>query len=355
MRYSVIIFLGLFIFGCNKSNVADGDLAERLFHDVEYQILSQDESERSINYSLRDLQVFSLGEIDMYKPEFLVSDHKGNFSLFDYGTMNLIFMEYDHETNNFSDHRTAGEGRGRGPFQFQNPVDYKYDTKSEKFWLLDANNAKLIKFDSDAEDIETIDTKAIKHRFALLGENKIVYKSSVDSDGYLFEIYDHGTGESRKVGKHQNISMYYTEGFMDSNDSLWIYMPIGVNRLYAFRSDGSIKYAVETMHQNMQDLIRANEIFSGEISFNGRPEDFSYINSRMVIHEDRIYSLYAGDNSRLLSKTIDVYNLDDGSYLHSITSDNYMLDIVIQDDYVIARTVNDDSEIDVTVFEWVSL
>ncbi|MFP8488529.1 6-bladed beta-propeller [Gracilimonas sp. Q87] len=300
MYFQVNILVGLILLVSNFNVSAQN---ERVYHEVEPEL------------------IMNLGDQGIFQPALLAVDNNGLVAIYDYGVHNLFLI-------NTSDNsvKKIGEGSGGGPKEFSNPTDLSYDKYNEHFWLTDPQQARISVWNSSGDLVRSIsfnNASSVPVKAVPVSESTYVWQPKNYKEGVSeLAISDHQASVKERLGRISIKPMharFLKEGSITA-DSTGIY--------YAGYKSGFIKKfsansGVVSTINSIEDIPKP-EVINRELDIEGMKDvrvtklnDDSVIATLDVdVYEEKLYVLFSGSTSGI-SKTIDVYDTQNGEYLYS--------------------------------------
>ncbi|MGM0587426.1 MAG: 6-bladed beta-propeller [Bacteroidota bacterium] len=311
----------------------------KIFKGIKYNVIKQSDNNRVYAAKLKTLKSIKLSVDGIYRPMLMEVTNANDIYIFDIERKEIAY--YKREDSTYLSPIFIG-GEGKGPTEFMNPVDMKiFD---DKLYVADAVNKRLVVYSKKGDFLDNYKTgKENIHRIVPLSANSMIVNSSTLPGNYLFKTYNFSDGEDiNKFGVHDNISMFYTEGFVERYKKSIVFYPIGLNKFYRFGDNGDIVFARELIKKGSNVQVdKEPKRKKGEVLIQRRPKDFKYINGRFSINGDDIFSLYCNSERGVVSNTIDIYSAENGDYKYSINTDHPTLDISVNDDILVAKIIKD--------------
>lgn len=209
-----------------------------------------------------------------------------------------------------------GEGRGSGPGELIEPMDFALDD-AEDVWIPDQANGAVIAFTKDGKYKTTIRSARTPSRIVFGAQDQMV-TSSPGQD--LFQRISAQGLSSRTFGRlldQRPEAFIITDGWMTATGpDRFVYAPLYTGMLVSFGFDGRPLFAVDTIEpaETPKVVVNAN----GMIRLDPEAKPVSY---NVTADGGRIFVLARPAESRWLNengRVIDVYRSTDGAYLYSL-------------------------------------
>lgn len=274
-----------------------------------------------------------LEELELYRPEIIDADSKGNLAIFDYSQFKIFYFP-----NDFSGaYTTFGSGKGRGPDEFINPTDLKFDEKGN-VWLIDPSQARLTIWSSNGDILKTVTPKpVIPERLAISQTSYGILSNSYRSEGLLY-LFDRSTDQSFGFQQIDDSELrddiFATSGFLSMNEERLVFAGFNIGFIRTYDEKGELITARKTIRD--PGYQKANVTVDGNETTWTRPDKMTYATMALEVDDKYIYSLYLG-KSKGWCRVIDVYLVSNGDYSHSIKLTNQAIDLMVSEDYFIIR------------------
>lgn len=215
-----------------------------------------------------------------------------------------------------------GRGRGKGPGEFLNPVDFVVDNDL-RVWINDPYTGIVTALGDDNSIKRSFRPKNMSMQICLTGEKIILYRAIPIE--YLFDVYDisgnylYSLGEKIFPENSNSVEFSLLAGISDvCSDQKFLYCAF--QRLNCFLAidieKGALKYLMRTIDDIKLPEVKVIETKSGPIYKVGEDKELSSLGMNLV--GDKIY-ITSGKNLKVEDSTtfIDVYSSMTGEYLYS--------------------------------------
>ncbi len=342
MKAAPVVLMLIFLSACSSETkdriVDDFNLS---LHDLP----AQDAQERHVADNLESYASINLGGYDIFIPELISISEEGAIGIFDYSRMqfNLIVPEEDFSG---STHSVLPIRSGRGPGEFQNPVEVLF-TADNELLLADPANAKLIYYTPEGELMGEHNLSERPHRMAKTND-RIVFAYIMEEK--LFGTLNFETMEKAgSFGSIPTTAPILKQGDLAARGDKVVFMPYGSSWFALFTDQGELLYQVSTVQPVMQS---GNVLKQLQDLPTIRPQEFRFINSSVQLLDEVIVILYSGDNSGNIANMIDIYSVTDGTYVGSFTLDAPANLIRIRGNTLYTRSRNSDGDFVINIYDF---
>lgn len=305
----------------------------------------QNAQERQKVGMLESYASINLGEHQIFIPELISVSESGAIAILDYGQMNFNLIE---PRDNFSGstHTVLPIRPGRGPGEFQNPMEILFTVDNELL-LIDPPNAKLMYYTLEGELIREQSISERPHRMALT-DDRIIFAYLMGEK--LFSTMLRETGESAEsFGEIPTPAPLLKQGDLSTHANKVVFMPYGLSWFALFTDRGELLYQASTIELIKQPDETLQQLKNYPTS---RPDSFKFINSSVQLLDDMIVILHSGDSIGNIANTIDTYSITDGEYLSSFTLDAPANLIRIRGNTLYTRSRNKEGEFLINIYDF---
>jgi hypothetical protein len=283
---------------------------------------------KDVNISM--INEINLSEYDMFLPQSLDMDSAVNIAFFDRGLSKIAI-----KNSNDNSLITFGEGKGRGPREFQRIWDLELNEEGEIF-LTDMDKQKIIKWNILQEFKEELDIEerfVRPSRFTLCKDDKIMYVLSAQygRKGIIskFDMRGKHLMSFLKIDSHEKRLPYYTDGEMacDDNGNLY-YTGRFTNVIRKYNSNGKVVFDREVFGFEGNEKITEKDGMFTTIA-----KDVKRATGEVYIINENLLVAFSGRKDGLL-KVIDIYSTTDGAYKYSFELPNLFESFTISDDRI---------------------
>jgi|AntRauTorcE11897_2_1112592.scaffolds.fasta_scaffold03342_4 hypothetical protein len=243
-----------------------------------------------------------------------------HFFISDFGDYYVKMFNSDGSYN-----KNIGNGQGRGPGEFQNISNISPTDKH--LWTADMQSLRLNRFSLDnSEDVLEIKVERRPTRVAANDSIAVVKWLLTEQ---LFSVFDNEGNELFKFGEIEEAQddPFSFDGWIELTEQYLIFVPMNVGIIYVYDvSDGSLVGKIETPHfstiaasEEQIDGNRRRVIAPTSQYTSGTPTALPGT-SRLIVE-----TLYRGDeiddeeyDASTADFWLDIYDLNDLSYVHSI-------------------------------------
>lgn len=324
----------IILFFIQLPNNLSGQSIGTLF-DWEYQ--PREEYSRVYNKSLIKLSEIRLSDYNFFDINHLEVDRNGNLMFFDYSEHQIIYLP----DGNINKVVRIGKGEGRGPEEFGNPFDSKFDSDGN-IWITDVERMNIQKWSATGQLIKAFNTDKYVRSI----------KIAVSDSGFLYVL-------SEQFGPKGVIHKYDMQGKRK-----------GSFQTPKNRDFRSILYFEGDFHTLEEDLIFAGRVKpflrkyspDGKLLFSKGIIGFSDP-EKVLIHEKKwtsrnknliratidvqiqLGTIYAGISNRIdrWIRVIDLYD-NNGDYLSSLLLESPALKFAVYDIFIFVLEYNDEND-----------
>jgi len=243
-----------------------------------------------------------------------------HFFISDFGDYYVKMFNSDGTYN-----KNIGNGQGRGPGEFQNISDIS--STDEHVWTADMQSLRLNRFSlSNSDDVLEVSVERRPTRVAANDSIAVVKWLMTEQ---LFSVFDNEGNEQFKFGEIEEArdDPFAFDGWIELTEQYLVFVPMNVGIIYVFSiTDGSLLGEMETPHfsafassEEQVDGNRRRVIAPTSQYTSGTPTVVPGT-SRLIVE-----TLYRGeeiDDNEYDASTadfwLDIYDLNDLSYVHSI-------------------------------------
>lgn len=276
-------------------------------------INAQDRSFKEISLKL-DKKI-KLSDYDIFRPNLLSTNYKGDVVFFDYVKFQLVY--YNIHDSKF---KFIGGGKGRGPKEFNMIMDLKIDENGE-VTLADRDKIKIIKWNLEGEYLGEFKTKEKfirPSRIAVCGSGDYIYilSSQYSPRGFIHYLNLSGQESNKSflsIESPDKRFPFFTDGELncDQENNLY-YASRYVNSIKKFDPSGSIIFDIPVygFEKNVTIMEKNGRMYTPA-------EDVRRASGDIYRIEDNLYVGFS-DSKYSKLKLIDVYNPENGEYKYSI-------------------------------------
>ncbi|MCC5905634.1 MAG: hypothetical protein JJU13_05485 [Balneolaceae bacterium] len=329
MRNRIIIISGVLVitvaiyFGLNRSDRDQVELSEK----NDEVVIKEVEGERKwLDNILEPVDLESDIE-DSLLNAMSLKNYDNLLYIGDYGDMKIKRFLPDGTYIN-----EIGIGQGRGPGEFSQFMDYY--VSGDTIYILDLRNIMLNIFQiSENHFMNSFVVESTPMR--ITGVKDALVVSSLGGEG-LFEVYDKSGEKLNQFGElksNQASNPLSVQGHLASVDdaSEFVYVPFYASYLFYFNLNGERTKLIRTFDQ--REFPASQQGGNGDTRTVSAPET-DMIAQRISTFEGLLYILYlkTNDQENGMDAFVDVYQLENGHYIHSMALPEPARDIAIMDD-----------------------
>lgn len=304
----LIVVLLLVIVVLNIQTCSSDNRSELTHNRVVYNIVYQ---ENSVINELNET-VYRGMSMDANEEHFFISD---------FGDYYVKMFNSDGTYN-----KNIGNGQGRGPGEFQNISDIS--STDEHIWTADMQSLRLNRFSlSNSDDVLEVSVERRPTRVAANDSIAVVKWLMTEQ---LFSVFDNEGNEQFSFGEIEEAQddPFAFDGWIELTEQYLVYVPMNVGIIYVFSiKDGLLIREIETPH--FSTIASSEEQVEGNRRRVVAPtSQYSSTSSVLVLPDTSnlvVYTLYRGDeiddeeyDASTADFWLDIYDLDDMSYIHSI-------------------------------------
>ena len=288
----------------------------RKVYDVEYQ-------DNSVIDELNEM-VYNGISMDSNKEYFFISDF-GDY-----------YVKMFNSDGTYS--KNIGNGQGMGPGEFQNISDIS--PTDEHLWTADMQSLRLNRFPLDNSD-DVLEIKVERRPTRVAANDSIAVVKWLMTE-QLFSVFDSDGNEQFKFGEIEEAQddPFAFDGWIELTEQYLLFVPMNVGIIYVFSvTDGSLIGEIETPH--FETIARSEEQLDGNRRRVVAPTSQYTMGTPTVIPGTSrliVETLYRGDeiddeeyDASTADFWLDIYDLENQSYLHSIQLPHSVSSFVIHD------------------------
>lgn len=315
----VVVWAGMVIAesGPTASNTdagSDSDPDLEFLVDVRAQPTSE-RSMRTMSFQ-RDFVLGSTQETTFYQPSHVHVDDDGTIYVMDFRRPGALSFSTAGTPK-----ATFGAASGQGPGEFQQPTGFSVSS-SGAVWISDASTSRLTEFAADGEVQSTVRLDAPPWRVTTLHNDRLIVRPASGSDDLLRHVDREGRvlNASSPLVADQTFFFPALAGHQKATEDHEhvIYVTRYAGLFFSFDADLNLKYARQLVDPPPFPDIR-RDVLAGGTTVHG----LYYDELDDVVHGFDV----SGDEIHVLRRhggmqpadfgIVDVYRLDDGTYLHS--------------------------------------
>ncbi|WP_390300900.1 NHL repeat-containing protein [Gracilimonas halophila] len=261
--------------------------------------------------TLVNLNRIRLAEYGLYEVYFLEVDKERNLVFYDTGKYQLIYLP----KGQIDDLRTIGNGKGRGPAEFGNPFDLKFDKKGD-IWLADVERMEVQQWGPKGDFIQSfqIDKYARPSKLAVTDLGNIyILSEQYTPEGIIYKY----TSKGEKIISFQKPevrdyrSVLYFEGDMQVLGEELIISGRVKPYLRRYTTNGQLKYST-----GIVGFKNIDNILIHEKRWRSRNKELIRATIDIEVYDNIIYTGISNRIDRWI-RIIDLYK-PNGEYKSSI-------------------------------------
>lgn len=289
----------------SKADISNEGKEPKLLLDLKYQ-KSKYRSEDKINILLK--KKLNLEDYGIFNPLSVRVDLKGNIYILDYSIPGIVKISYDEKTIT-----SFGKGKGKGPGELLNPTDFFVDN-NQNIWVVDPVLGEVIKFNDKGTLIDIYKIKIPAYRIVAFSPTD--YLLVVNNFNKLFQLYESGKLKvefGNIISEQEKYSILLSGIIAIDNRQNIYYATDRSNLFFSFSKEGKERFTTLTIGGD-KILPKINMQPSGFISL---PRTFTNLDIRA--YDNEIMILGRNINKKIKNTYLDIYNVSNGLYKHTIT------------------------------------
>ncbi|SMO77910.1 hypothetical protein SAMN06265219_11078 [Gracilimonas mengyeensis] len=300
----------------------------------------------SVRINLLDLGYFDVNFLDV--------DWNGNLGAYDFGLERILYFP----KSDYMNIKEYGDGEGRGPREFMNAYDLKFD-KNQNIWLTDVGEGRISQWSKEGELLQIFPPSkkyVLPARLAVCDNNTLfVISEQYSNDGFYQHIGLDGKHlkSFKKVDNHFFQFPSYSDGELDCDQQGALYHA-GIYREYIRKYDyeGNLVFSrsVVDFEPNPKDLIKEEKegLFG---KWYTRIENIRRASGDVVVQDGLIYVGFSGKKpGEAYLGMIDVYSSTDGEYKYSFTFPYRTQEFTILNDRVYTLEFDENEDLYLAVY-----
>ncbi|MEP1152309.1 MAG: hypothetical protein ABJH08_11330 [Balneola sp.] len=295
------------------------------------------------------VEKIKLSDHEIFRPNLLSSNKKGDVVFFDYVKFQIV-----HYNNEESVVKFMGEGKGRGPEEFQMVMDLKINNNGV-ISIADREKGKIIRWSKSGNFIEEYKTKEKFMRpsriAACENEKEIYILSSQYSPKGIFHYIDiENEVNNTSFFKIKDVDKrlpYYTDGELDCDEEGNLYFASRyVNSIKKYDKTGNLIFDIPVygFEPNEKIMEKKGRLFSPAKDVRRASGDIYMFGINLLV----------GFSNHKYSdlKLIDVYNPVNGKYRFSIDVPFKFQEFSLSDNNIFFISEESDNEIYLLVYRY---
>lgn len=305
--------------------------------------------EREYVDTLINLKKVRLADYGLYEVYFLEADKEGNLVFYDTGGYKLIYLP----NGSIENMRYIGYGEGRGPGEFGNPFDIKFDNNGD-IWLADVERMEIQQWSNEGDFMHSfqIDKYARPAKLAITDFGNIyILSEQFTPEGIIYKY----TSKGEKITSFQKPelrdyrSVLYFEGDMQVLGEDLIISGRVKPYLRRYTKNGELSYS-----KGIVGFENIDNILIHEKRWRSRNKELIRATVDLQVYDDIIYAGISNRIDRWI-RIIDLYK-PNGEYSSSIHLKNPARNFAVSGDKIFTLEYNyDNDEVYLGEYEVISL
>ena len=307
---------------------------------------SQERVYKELNYKITSDDMLS--DINVFRPNLLDINKNNEIVFFDFIDFKIVKKDIIGQEYKF-----FGDGRGRGPKEFEMVFDLKVLDNGEIF-LVDSDKRKIIKWDTKGEylgEMESGGKRVSPARMAVCESSDVIYilSSQFSRKGIMHQVNKKGdlmlSFEKKK--NFEKSLPFYTDGELDcGSDGSLFYASRYVNSIKKYDKFGSLVFDIPVI-----DFLANEKIVERNDNFFDLVKGVKRASGDVIHFDDKLYVAFSGQENELLS-VIDVYSGQNGKYEHSFKLPFSFQEVAMNARYIIVLREGENGENYLTTLEY---
>jgi hypothetical protein len=305
--YIALVFLGVVILIFFGYKILRKDIEIK---DVIYKVQPRDQPTRVRNFV--DYPIKLEGRISdkqgVYSPVDVHEDEQHNIYVFDSSGNTSSIIRFDRNFNNRMEYDIDF---GQGPKEVSNIIDY--NIFDGLLYISDHIGRNIATYDSTGKFVYKFKTQVAPYRFSKINDDFVVTPiNNLEKFIYLYSntgLFLRSFGEIINEQEKNSMTLDSYLRTSEKGDIIAIGNRSGIMTNYS--ANGNLNYIVKSInYDGFPKLIRT----ATSISFDPKVKFKAW---QINIIRDKIYISSKLKNGKISLPVIDIYNLNDGTYLHS--------------------------------------
>lgn len=303
-----ILLFSLGLFSINANSQSNESLKN-------WEFIERTDLDRIYNDTLVFIEKNKLSSHSLYEVFYLEVDNKENLIFFDRGKQKIVYLP----EGNIENFRLIGYGEGRGPGEFINPFDLKFDSGGN-IWLADVEKMEIQKW-SPSGDFQfsfQIDKYARPAKLAVSDSGYIYILSEQYTPNGVIYMYDTAGEKLLSFQKPENRdyrSVLYFEGELQVYNEDLIMSGRVKPFLRRYSKDGNLQYS-----KGIINFKNVSNILVKEKRWRSRNKELIRATVDLQVFNNIIYAGISNRVDRWI-RIIDMYS-GNGNYISSIRLSN---------------------------------